>query len=170
MKIFTNLFLCVLVLCALSCSKDDSQIDLDSLNGSWEVVQVKCDDGVFTTIENGVSHGGAFVFTGKSISTQLHFFEDGSFEGNGTYTQEFTTFRHGEMIVTEEIRNDLVRIGTWKKNENLLELNHEDFQQFEIVQMTGNLLELQLEFEEVFSSDHSTTTKTGTVIYILNRL
>lgn len=169
MKIFSNLLLCALLLCAISsCQKEDENLPI-TVQGKWNITAAYCHDGIQTIFQNGSTSGGAFVFEGQSFSSDIEFKSDATFRGTGNYTKVFYTLSGGTMIIDSYSADDFAKQGEWEEYETNLELSHFDVETFEIVELTGGEMTLKFNLDETIETEHKTINNMGTVYYTLSK-
>ncbi len=155
-----------------SCSSDDDAVapfvaDASLIPGEWSLVDVKSENGTFTTTVQGLPISGTYSVSGKDYNASVTLTEStpNTITGSGGFTLVATfSIPLQEPITVEEVVPEFLGTGEWTINNNTLTTTAQgEIQSFEIVALSAQAMTLKLVINEETTIETALGTLTLTI-------
>jgi|GEM_PF-6773674 len=165
------LSLLTLVLFA-ACKKDDNKTANDSVEGTWKMSKMECNDGTTTTETGGSTFAGTFTATGKDFNQTIEFKSDGTYTSSGGYTAVLSTTLLGQTTTSEAVISDFLQEGTYEVSGDMLTgtATTGETGTYDILTLNTTTMEMKVSLNRVQDlNGQGTSTTTGTYYFTLDR-
>ncbi|MEW7290871.1 hypothetical protein [Aquimarina sp. 2304DJ70-9] len=159
-----------------SCSSDDDAVapfvaDASLIPGEWNLVDVKSENGTFTTTVQGLPISGTYTISGKDYNASVTLTEatvenePSTLSSNGGFTLVATfSIPLQEPITVEEVVPEFLGTGEWTVNNNTLTTTVQgEIQSFEIIALSAQAMTLKLIINEETTVETALGTLTLTI-------